>query len=159
MDIEPYESCNLEAVVALSLRAWAPVFDSLEKVMGADVFQAFYADGWRAGQRKAVETVCTDENLHVWVAVEDGSVVGFVAVSLRAEDSMGEIYMLAVDPESQRHGIGMALTRYALDWMTEAGMSIAMVETGGDPGHAPARSVYENTGFGLLPIARYFKKL
>jgi hypothetical protein len=44
-------------------------------------------------------------------------------------------------------------------WMKDAGMSIAMVETGGDPGHAPARRTYEKLGFGLLPIARYFKKL
>jgi hypothetical protein len=33
------------------------------------------------------------------------------------------------------------------------------VETGGDPGHAPARRLYEQLGFGLFPIARYFKKL
>lgn len=38
-------------------------------------------------------------------------------------------------------------------------MSIAMVETGGDPGHAPAHYVYEKGGFELFPIARYFKKL
>lgn len=43
--------------------------------------------------------------------------------------------------------------------MKDAGMSIAMVETGGDPGHAPARRTYEKLGFGLLPISRYFKKL
>jgi hypothetical protein len=29
-----------------------------------------------------------------------------------------------------------ALIEFALDWMKDAGMSIAMVETGGDPGHA-----------------------
>jgi hypothetical protein len=34
-----------------------------------------------------------------------------------------------------------------------------MVETGGDPGHAPARHTYEKSGFQLLPVARYFKKL
>lgn len=38
-------------------------------------------------------------------------------------------------------------------------MSVAMVETGGDPGHAPARHTYEKVGFGLFPITRYFKKL
>jgi hypothetical protein len=41
----------------------------------------------------------------------------------------------------------------------DAGMSIAMVETGGDPGHAPARHTYEKVGFELFPVARYFKKL
>ncbi|MGP1387501.1 MAG: hypothetical protein ACTS2F_28325 [Thainema sp.] len=55
--------------------------------------------------------------------------------------------------------MGSALIQFALDWMTEAGMSIAMVETGGDPGHAPAHYVYEKGGFELFPIARYFKKL
>jgi hypothetical protein len=34
-----------------------------------------------------------------------------------------------------------------------------MVETGGDPGHAPARRTYEKAGYTLMPIARYFKAL
>jgi RimJ/RimL family protein N-acetyltransferase len=38
-------------------------------------------------------------------------------------------------------------------------MAIAMVETGGDPGHAPARAAYEKAGFRVLPLARYFRKL
>jgi hypothetical protein len=43
--------------------------------------------------------------------------------------------------------------------MKNAGMAIAMVETGDDPGHAPAHHTDEKAGFELLPIARYFKKL
>ena len=38
-------------------------------------------------------------------------------------------------------------------------MDIAAVETGGDPGHAPARAAYEALGFTLLPSARYLKLL
>jgi hypothetical protein len=38
-------------------------------------------------------------------------------------------------------------------------MDIAVVETGGDPGHAPARALYEASGFTHLPIARYFRLL
>jgi hypothetical protein len=34
-----------------------------------------------------------------------------------------------------------------------------MIDTGGDPGHAPARRVYEKANYNLLPIARYFKAL
>jgi RimJ/RimL family protein N-acetyltransferase len=34
-----------------------------------------------------------------------------------------------------------------------------MVETGADPGHAPARAAYEKAGFELMPLARFFKKL
>jgi ribosomal protein S18 acetylase RimI-like enzyme len=90
---------------------------------------------------------------------EADSIVGFIAVKLHSETSMGEIYMVAVAPEFQGRGIGTALTEFALNWMKGAGMSMAMVETGGDPGHAPARHTYEKAGFELLPIARYFKKL
>jgi hypothetical protein len=38
-------------------------------------------------------------------------------------------------------------------------MTVAMVETGGDSGHAPARRDYEKAGYTLLPVARYFKAL
>ncbi len=72
---------------------------------------------------------------------------------------MGEIYMIAVDPDFQGHGIGTALTDFALAWIKGAGMRIAMVETGADVGHAPARRTYEKAGFGLWSVARYFKKL
>lgn len=157
MQIRSYQERDLEAVVRLSLPAWAPVFVSIEAAMDADVFHEFYPD-WRASQQKAVEAVCADKEMWVWVAEEGGTVVGFTAVNLRSQQ-LGEIYMLAVDPEFQRRGIGGALTRFALDWLRSQGISVAMVETGADPGHAPARYTYEKSGFRLLPIARYFKKL
>ncbi len=68
-------------------------------------------------------------------------------------------YSYAVDPDYQRRGIAMALTDFAVAHMKAAGMEIAMVETGGDPGHAPARAAYEKAGFRVLPLARYFRKL
>ena len=96
----------------------------------------------------------------MWVAEAGASAVGFVAVEFdHPERSMGEISMLAVDPDHQGCGIGTALTRFALDRLKDAGIKVAMVETGGDPGHAPARRVYEKAGYTLLPIARYFKNL
>jgi mycothiol synthase len=159
MQIEPYSPHHLEAITRLSLRAWAPVFDSIRNTMNADVYRAFYPEDWRVSQRKAVEDVCAAEDTHVWVATNAGSMVGFVAVKLHSEDSMGEIYMVAVDPDFQGRGVGSALIEFALGWMKDAGMSVAMVETGGDPGHAAARHTYEKAGFELWPVARYFKKL
>ncbi|MPZ14528.1 MAG: GNAT family N-acetyltransferase [Chloroflexi bacterium] len=158
MRIGPYDPRHLDFVIRLSLRAWTPVFDSIQKAMDLDVYQRLHPD-WRVSQQKAVEAVCAAADTKVWVAIDSGSTVGFVAVRLHAESSLGEIYMIAVDPDYQRRGIATALTEFALEWMKGAGMSVAMVETGGDPGHAPARCTYEKAGFGLLPIARYFKKL
>ena len=96
----------------------------------------------------------------MWVAEIGASTVGFVAVELNhPESSMGEISMLAVDPDYQGGGIGTTLTEFALDRLKDAGMTVAMVETGGDPGHAAARRMYEKAGYVHLPIARYFKNL
>jgi ribosomal protein S18 acetylase RimI-like enzyme len=158
--IRPLEDRDTEAVVDLSLRAWAPVFASLERVLGADIFGRMHPD-WREDQRRAVEDVLAAKKGQVWVAeIGASTVVGFVSVGIfDAERSVGEISMLAVDPDHQGGGIGTALTEFALDRLKDAGMAVAMVETGGDPGHAAARRTYEKAGFVLLQIARYFKNL
>ena len=158
MQIEPYDDSKLDEVIQLSLRAWAPVFASIESVMDPEVYFEMHPD-WRVTQRDAVAAACTDEDVQVWVATEESKIVGFAALKVHAEDRMGEIYMIAVDPDFQRRRIASRLTNHSLEWFKRAGMSIAMVETGGDPGHAPARRTYESTGFRALPIARFFKKL
>jgi GNAT superfamily N-acetyltransferase len=162
MQIRPYNEQDLDAVIRLSLRAWAPVFASIEQAMAPEVYQVFYPEGWRASQQKAVADVCAAQEHQVWIAEEveeEGTPVGFVAVKLHPEGQIGEIYMIAVDPDFQRRGHARALLDVALAWIKEAGMAVAMVETGGDPGHAPARHTYEQSGFGLFPVARYFKKV
>lgn len=158
MQIEKYTDQHREAVVDLSLRAWAPVFVSLEQVFEPALYQEWYPNGWRPEQQKSVEETCGAPDANAWVALESGRVAGFVVVKLHTA-TYGEIYMIAVDPDLQRRGIAMKLTKFALDWMKEKGVTIAMVETGGDPGHGPARATYEKAGFGLFPVARYFKKL
>jgi GNAT superfamily N-acetyltransferase len=55
--------------------------------------------------------------------------------------------------------VGRALTEFVTGWLRDQGMRVAMVGTGGDPGHAPARHVYEQAGYRLLPVARYFRNL
>lgn len=156
--IRPLEDGDKAAVVAFSLLAWAPVFASIERAMGTDIFRRLQPD-WRKDQRRAVEAVCAKKD-RVWVAEADANVVGFVAIELDShEENLGEISMLAVDPDHQGGGVGTALTEFALDLLKEAGMTVAMVETGGDPGHAAARRTYEKAGYTLLPIARYYKNL
>jgi ribosomal protein S18 acetylase RimI-like enzyme len=158
MQIEPYHESHLEGIVRLSLRAWAPVFVSIENAMDRDVYLDMHPD-WRVTQQAAVEGVCADPDVPVFVAIDAGEVAGFAALKLHRADRIGEIYMIAVDPDFQRRGIASALTQHSLRYLKEAGMSTAMVETGGDPGHAPARATYEYNGFRIFPVARYFKKL
>lgn len=155
--IVPFAQPHLEAVIELSLRAWEPVFDSIRQALEPSVYEAFYPD-WREVQRNDVTAACTSPDHDTWVALLDDTVVGFVDVT-RSDPVLAEIHMLAVDPAQQGRGVGRSLTEFALERMRESGASVAMVQTGGDPGHAPARRTYEAAGFRLFPAAQYFKKL
>jgi ribosomal protein S18 acetylase RimI-like enzyme len=157
--IRRFQGRDLEQVVEFSLRAWQPVFTSLREVLGDAIFHRLHPD-WRSDQAVAVTASCTSNDLDTFVALLGDRPVGFVAVALNAfHERMGSIEIIGVDPDHQRQGIARVLTDRALAHMREQGMDIAVVETGGDPGHAPARSAYRATGFTLLPIARYFQVL
>ncbi len=159
VEIREFAEDDLDTVVAFSLRAWEPVFSSVRQVLGDEIFLRLHPD-WRASQAETVRSICTNDERGVYVAIADGRPVGFVAVALNGfHQRMGVIEIIGVDPAYQRRGIGVQLTEFAVDYMREKGMDIAVVETGGDPGHAPARALYGEVDFTLLPIARYFRLL
>ena len=151
---------DVEPVVALSLAAWAPVFRGVEAELGAGVYRMLFPD-WRAAQARAVAAVCRSPEHDVWVAVEGDRTLGFVAVRYGDEDAarVGEIDMVAVDPACQRAGVGRALMRHAVAAIEAAGVGLAVLGTGGDPGHAPARALYESLGFRPYRHVRYYKAL
>ncbi len=159
LTIQRYEENQRDAILALSMRAWAPVFANLEPAVARCVYDAFYPHGWRVRQSDDIKTFLSSDADNVWVAIIDGKIVGWVGVRLHVEDSMGEIYILAVDPDAQRRGLARSLMETAFQGMRSAGMTIVMVETGDDPGHAASRAAYETAGFERWPVARYFREL
>jgi ribosomal protein S18 acetylase RimI-like enzyme len=162
VEIRTFTTADVQAVVALSLRAWAPVFESFAAVLGESIYRRIYPD-WESSQARAVEDVCTGGSYRVWVADKDGKPVGFVAIIVHDEShpepGSGVIEMIAVDPDQQRQGIADALITFALERMREDGVQLAVVGTGGDPGHLPARRAYEKAGFTALPLVRYYMDL
>ena len=167
MIIRALRADDIDAVVEFSVRAWRPVFESFMKIMGPGVFPRIYPD-WQAGQADSVRDACRDEAHRTWVAEAPeapgetrpvGRLVGFVVVAVHDDPRRGEIYMIAVDPDYQNQGIGLTLVNFAVDRVTELGLPLAEIGTGGDPGHAPARHVYEKAGFTPVPLIRYYKAL
>ncbi|MGY1717079.1 GNAT family N-acetyltransferase [Geodermatophilus sp. SYSU D01106] len=156
--IRDLEDTDVAEVVALSLRAWEPVFGSFGSVLGPTVYRQLYPD-WRSAQAAAVERVCRDPAMRVRVADDGGRPVGFVAVVVRedGEPEGGEVEMLAVDPAAQRRGTGRALLDDGIERLREAGVRLVAIGTGGDPGHGPARRTYEAAGFTALPLVRYYR--
>lgn len=156
----PLTDIDVDAVVAFSLDAWAPVFESVATVMGPRAFALVHPD-WRRAQARAVAQVCRSDGVDVWVADVGGHPVGFVAVRWTEEDAapVGEVEMIAVDPRHQRAGVGSLLLDRAVAEVGARGLPLVVIATGGDPGHAPARALYERHGFTGLPLVRYYRTL
>jgi GNAT superfamily N-acetyltransferase len=157
--IRPYRENDIDTIIQLSLLAWEPVFQSFEKVLGPKIFRIIYPD-WQKSQAEGVAGVCRDSEKYTTLVSEvDGNVVGFLSYELNHEEKSGEVMLLAVHPDYQNGGIGTALNNTALEEMKAAGMRLAVVGTGGDEGHAPARRSYEKAGYTPLPLVRYYKYL
>jgi ribosomal protein S18 acetylase RimI-like enzyme len=158
-NIRAYIDQDLDEIIQLSLLAWEPVFRSFEKILGEQIYKFLYPD-WEESQKAGVESICKDlGKFKTLVAELNGKVVGFLAYELNQENKRGEVMLLAVLPEYQNDGIGTELNIHALAEMKAAGMELAVVETGGDASHAPARRSYEKAGYTGLPLVRYFKDI
>jgi hypothetical protein len=104
IQIREFREGDLDAVVAFSLRAWEPVFDSVREVLGDEIFLRLHPD-WRSNQAEAVKSSCLSEQRDVFVAVADGKPVGFAGVALNTfHEGMGIIEIIGVDPDYQRAG-------------------------------------------------------
>ncbi len=139
------------------------MFHSFEQVLGTKIYSLLFPD-WKMTQRATVEKICREhEKTLVWVAEADGTITGFIAYTLNSQENgqenTGEVELLAVHPDYQNQGIGTELNHFVLEKMKESGMKLAIVATGGDPGHAPARRTYEKAGYTALPVTRYYQDL
>ncbi len=159
MPIRPYQPADLLAILDLSVLAWEPVFTAWQRILGPNLYPIAISPDWRTTQREGVEKVITDPKFITWVAEVEEKVVGFIAYELNEATKTGEVMLLAVHPDYQNGGIGTELNLHALQKFKEAGMKLAVVGTGGDEGHAPARRSYEKAGYTGLPLVRYYKEL
>lgn len=141
------------------MRAWRPVFPEVHASVPRFVYDSFWPDGWEKRQRADLAAVLDSEPQNVDVAIESEHPIGWVCTRLHPDDNMGEVYVLVVDPDYQRRGVSGMLLDRAYARVNDAGLRMVMVETGDDPGHAPARLTYEAAGFQRWPVARYFKDL
>lgn len=149
----------MATLIDLSLLAWEPVFTAWQQILGPHIYPIAISPDWHKSQAEVVEKYCRDDKMNTWVAVVAETIVGFVVYELNDETKVGEVQLLAVHPNYQNRGIGTALNTFALQKLTDGGMKVAVVGTGGDEGHAPARRSYEKAGYIGLPAVRYYKDL
>jgi ribosomal protein S18 acetylase RimI-like enzyme len=151
--VRPYVDDDWEAVLDLCLRAFAPAFESLERLQGADL-------DWKRSVRRQLRSLTRPgHGGQLSVAELRGSTVGVVHFQVDRETQSGTIGVSAVHPARQGKGIGTLMYRHALGVMSAQGAQSATADTGADSSHASARRAYEKAGFVAVPTVHYFMEL
>lgn len=124
--LRPYRDGDLPAIQRITV-------DSFEGVsIDRNIEQRFggvAGKDWKARKARDVATDVEANAPGVFVAEQDGRVVGYITVRLDRFSGIGRIPNLAVDPEARGSGIGSALIQHAIDYMRAEGMAMGKIET------------------------------
>ena len=87
---------------------------------------------------------------------DDRGLAGFCWTKVHADHHppLGEIYVVAVDPDRAGRGLGRGLVVAGLEWLAGRGLGVAMLYV--DAGNAPAVRLYEHLGFSVDHLDRAY---
>ena len=84
----------------------------------------------------------------------DGRLAGFCWTKVHP-GLVGEIFVIAVDPDFTEHGLGRALVLAGLDHLASVGMTVGMLYV--DETNGPAQRLYAKLGFTLDHVDRAYE--
>jgi len=162
VNIRSYHPGDLNALIELTIATFGPFYENHFRPLAGEVIfyhqHGRWADDYRA-QVPALHDPAAGK--HVAVAeASDGEIAGYVAWTVGPAKRHGDVEILAVAQAHRRAHIGTALCDYAFSDMTEKGVEVVTIGTGGtDSFHAPARALYESLGCVPWHVAVYFRQL
>jgi ribosomal protein S18 acetylase RimI-like enzyme len=160
MRIRWFVQNDLTRVTELTIETFGPFYENFFRTIVGDVVFANQHGNWRDNYRTQVAEL-HEPRKHKYVAVAetDDAIAGYIAWSIDPTRRDGHVTILAIAAEHRRRRFGSALCEHAFDHMRTLGTEVAVIGTGGDPFHAPARALYEQLGCTFLPVAVYYRQL
>ena len=154
---------DLEAVDALTVESYRPIFESFVAMLGEDCYEAVRREpelNWEERKIQQNRRLYAEHPDQVWVLDEDGDVFGFVSFWLFPEKSYGHIDNNGLRADRVGQGWATFMYRHVLEHFRAQGFRFAHVDTGLDDAHIPARRAYEATGFDRqVPTVDYWQDL
>jgi len=126
MQIRPYAPGDLARVQQITVESFEGV--SIDRNIETR-FGTVAGRDWRERKARDVATDCEIQPEGVFVAEENGRIVGYITTRLDRFTSIGRIPNLAVDAEYRGSGIGSRLIEHAIEWIRDQGMAMAKIET------------------------------
>lgn len=142
MNIRPYQPCDLEEMRRITIEGFdgTAIDQHVERNFGP-----LAGHDWRWRKARQVDEDCEVNPVGVFVAEEDGAVLGYITTRLDRVVGKGRIPNLAVDSNAQGRGIGRNLIERAIEYCRAEGMAYVMIETMAN--NVVGQHLYPSCGF------------
>ena len=142
MRIRPCQPSDLEALRRITAEAFdgTAIDQNVEEKFGL-----LAGRDWRWRKARHVNEDFAANPAGVFVAEDEGKVIGYISTRLDREAGKGRIPNLAVDQAARGRGLGRRLMEHALDYFRREGMAFVMIETMAN--NAAGQHLYPSCGF------------
>src|SRR6185436_8384663 len=125
-DIRLYRPSDLVELKRMTVEAFdgIAIDQRVEEHLGL-----LHGHDWRWRKARHIDEDVEANPAGVFVAEENGRILGYITTRLEREAGKGRIPNLAVIPDARGKGVGRQLIEHALDYFRREGMSFAMIET------------------------------
>ena len=124
--IRDYQPADLPAIKAITVEAFNGV--SIDRNI-EEQFGEINGHDWRWRKARHIDFDAERDPSGIFVAEQDGAVVGYITTFRDHEAGVGLIPNLAVDAAFRGQGLGRRLIEYALNHFREVGLTHARIET------------------------------
>ncbi len=142
MVIRPFDPADLETLQRMTVDAFDGI--AMDQTIEAQ-FGELGGHDWRWRKARHIEQDCAANPGGVFVAEEDGRIIGYITTVMDREAGKGRIPNFAVDASVRGRGIGRSLIEHALEYFRREGLAFATIET---MTHNPiGQHLYPSCGF------------
>lgn len=127
MNIRAYRDDDLPHLQAITVEAFEPV--SIDRNIENQIGGPINGHDWKFRKAKHIELDALREPAGIFVAEQEGEIIGYITTWHDAEAGVGNIPNLAVKSGLRGQGIGRQLIQHAVDHFRSIGLKYARIET------------------------------